>query len=171
MIKMLAHYIVARQLTAHAQWKQNRNTAESIFHMGEENWLCLQGKPFQEKWGNHPCRSTCRPFRLTCTITHANLSARAICRTHEKSYSAEKVLFHRIFFFQSFVFVYERHLWIMQYLSIAYRRRWFRRHRCRPKRKVSFIGLLCVGFQFRFFLELPRLILYTILNVKFLPFV
>ena len=27
------------------------------------------------------------------TRTHANLSARAICRTHEKSYSAEKVLF------------------------------------------------------------------------------
>ena len=38
-----------------------------------------------------------RPFRLTRAIAHistcANLSARAICRTHEKSYSAEKVLF------------------------------------------------------------------------------
>ena len=38
-------------------------------------------------------------FRLTRAIacvrisTHANLSARAICRMHEKSYSAEKVLF------------------------------------------------------------------------------
>ena len=37
-----------------------------------------------------------RPFRLTRAIaranvsTSANLSARAICRTHEKSYSAEK---------------------------------------------------------------------------------
>ena len=40
-----------------------------------------------------------RPFRLTRAIaraqvsTRANLSARAVCRTHEKSYSAEKVLF------------------------------------------------------------------------------
>ena len=37
-----------------------------------------------------------RPFHLTCAIahvsTHANVSAIAICRTHEKSYSAEKVL-------------------------------------------------------------------------------
>ena len=40
---MRAQYIVARQLTAHAQWKQNRNTAESIFRVGEENWLCSQG--------------------------------------------------------------------------------------------------------------------------------
>ena len=40
-----------------------------------------------------------RPFRLTRAIararvsTRANLSARAICRTHEKLYSAEKILF------------------------------------------------------------------------------
>ena len=40
---MRAHYIVARKLTAHAQWKQNTNTAESIFRVGEENWLCSQG--------------------------------------------------------------------------------------------------------------------------------
>ena len=39
--------------------------------------------------------SIVRPFRLTRAIARAraNLSARAICRTHEKSYSAEKVLF------------------------------------------------------------------------------
>ena len=67
----------------------------------------------------HDSTSVCislRSFRLTHAIacahvsTHTNLSARAISRTHEKSYSAEKVLSHRIFFFQSFVFVYERHL-------------------------------------------------------------
>ena len=88
-----------------------------------------------------------------------------------KSHSAEKVLFHWIFFFQSFVFVYECHLWIMRYMSIAYPRRWLRRPERCPKRKVSFIWLFCVGFQFCFFLELPKLILYTTLNVKFLPFV
>ena len=54
-----------------------------------------------------------RPFRLMRAIarvsTHTNLSAHAICRTHEKSYSAEKVLFHRKFFgaFFSFVFFLE----------------------------------------------------------------
>ena len=115
-----------------------------------------------------------RPFRLTRVIARvsirANLSARAICRTHEKSYSAEKVLFHWIFFFQSFIFIYERHLWIIRYMSIAYHRCWLRWPERRPKRKVSFIGHFCVGFQFRFVLELPKLILYTILNVKFLPF-
>ena len=124
------------------------------------------------KYSNWPI--TCRPFRLTRAIarvsTHANLSARAICRTHEKSYSAEKVLFHWIFFFQSFIFIYERHLWIIRYMSIAYHRCWLRWPERRPKRKVSFIGHFCVGFQFRFVLELPKLILYTILNVKFLPF-
>ena len=52
--------------------------------------------------------SISRHFHLTCAIAHAcvstraNLSARTICRTHEKSYSAEKVLLHRIF--QSFHF-------------------------------------------------------------------
>ena len=112
-----------------------------------------------------------RPFRLTRVIARvsirANLSARAICRTHEKSYSTEKVLFHWIFF----IFVYEHHLRIMRYRTIAYRRCRLRRPERCPKRKVSFIWLFCVGFQFRFFQELPKLILYTILNVKFLPFV
>ena len=71
------------------------------------NAVCSNYGPFS--W-NVCC---CRPFRLTRAIararasTRANLSARAICRMHEKSYSAEKVLFHWIFFFQSFVFVYE----------------------------------------------------------------
>ena len=113
-----------------------------------------------------------RPFRLTHAITRAraNLSARAICHTHEKSYSAEKVLFHCVFLFQSFVFVYEHHLWIMRYMSIAYRRCWLRRPESRPKWKVSFITLFCDGFQFRFFLEPPKCT-GTILNVKFLPFV
>ena len=69
-----------------------------------------------------------RPFRFTRAIASANLSACAIYRIHEKSYSAEKVLFHNwIFFVQSFVFVYECHLWIMRYMSIAYHRRWLRR--------------------------------------------
>ena len=59
-----------------------------------------------------------RPFRLTRAIarvrvsTRANLSARAICRTHEKSYSAEKVLFieyssfNLSFMFTSAIFEY-----------------------------------------------------------------
>ena len=109
-----------------------------------------------------------RPFLLTRAIaharvsTHANLTACAICRTHEKSYSAEKVLFHWIFLFQSFVFVYERHLWIMRYMSIAYRRCWLQ--------QVLF-GFFVSVFSFVLFLEPPKLILCTILNVKFLPFV
>ena len=48
------------------------------------------------------------PFRLTHAIAHAhvstrtNLSSYAICRTHMKSHIDPKmVLFHRIFFFQS----------------------------------------------------------------------
>ena len=108
-----------------------------------------------------------RPFRLTHAITRAraNLSARAICHTHEKSYSAEKVLFHCVFLFQSFVFVYEHHLWIMRYMSIAYRSRWLWRPKRRPKWKVSFIGLFCVGIQFRFFWEPPKLI-YTVYYFK-----
>ena len=111
-----------------------------------------------------------RPFRLMRVITHAhvstraNQSTRAICCTHEKSYSAEKVLFHTIFFFQSFVFVYERHLWIMQYMSIAYRRRWLWRPEHRPKRKVGFIRLFCVGFQFRFFFRTAQA--YTVYYFK-----
>ena len=37
---------------------------------------------------------------------------------------------------------------------------------------IGFIGFFHVGFQFRyFFSELPKPILYTTLNVKFLPFV
>ena len=109
-----------------------------------------------------------RPFRLTRAIARAraNLSARAICRTHETSYSAEKVLFHRIFF-QSFVFVYECHLWTMLNLwimSIAYRRRSLRWPKRRPKLKVSFIGLFCVGFQFRFFFRTAQV--YTVYYFK-----
>ena len=51
-----------------------------------------------------------RPFRLTCAIAcarvraHANLSAHAIV-THVKSHIQPKVLFHRILFLQSFVYV------------------------------------------------------------------
>ena len=82
---------------------------------------------------------------------HANLSARAICRTHEKSYSAEKVLFHRIFFFQSFVFVYERHLWIMRYMSIAYRRRWLRRPERRRNGRSVLSDFFVSVFSFVFF--------------------
>ena len=100
-----------------------------------------------------------RPFRLTRAIararvnTRANLSAHAICRTHEKSYSAEKVLFHWIFFFQSFIFVYERHLWIMRYMSIAYSRRLFTSARTPPKMEgqfyLTFLGRFSVSFLFR----------------------
>ena len=59
------------------------------------------------------CKSIHRPFCLMCAIARvrkwANLSSCAICCTHKKSHPAEKVLCHRIFFFQSFVYVYERH--------------------------------------------------------------
>ena len=53
---------------------------------------------------------TCKPIG-GCYLSHA-----------WKVIFSWKRLVHRIFFFQSFVFVYERHLWIMQYMSIAYRR-------------------------------------------------
>ena len=107
-----------------------------------------------------------RPFRLMRAITHAristraNLSVLAIWRMHEKLCSAEKVLFHRIFFFQSFVYVYERHLCIMRYImSIAYRRRWLRR----PKATWSGTSVLLVfSCRFRFFFE-NRSSLYCIL--------
>ena len=101
---------------------------------------------------------------LTISDENNNLEQSAL------SYSAEKVLFHWIFFFQSFVLVYECHLWIMRYMSIAYCRHWLRQPERRPQQRVSFIGLLC-RFSISFFLEPPKLILYTILNVKFLPFV
>ena len=104
-----------------------------------------------------------RPFRLTCVIararTRVNLSAHAICCTHEKSYSAEKVLFHKIFFFQSFVYIYECHLWIMRYMSIAYCRCWLWRPEGCMKWKVGFVGFR-VGFRFVCFLEPPKPILY-----------
>ena len=92
-----------------------------------------------------------RPFRLTRAIacahvsTRANLSARAVCRTHEKSFS-RKGLVHRIFFFQSFVYVYEHHLWVMRYMSIAYHRCRLRRAEGHPKRKIGFVVFLRVGF-------------------------
>ena len=57
---------------------------------------------------------------------------------------------------------YERHLWIMRYMSIAYRRCWLQ--------QVLF-GFFVSVFSFVLFLEPPKLILCTILNVKFLPFV
>ena len=39
-----------------------------------------------------------------------------VIHVHVKSHiQPEKVLFHRIFYFQSFVYVYEHHLWIMRY--------------------------------------------------------
>ena len=122
--------------------------------------------------------STCtRPFRLTraiahaCVSTRANLSARAICRTHEKSYSAEKVLFIEYSSFNNPLFM--RHLWIIWYMSIAYRRRWLRRPEDRPKRKIDFVGFLRVGFQFQYFFENRQActVYYININVKFLPFV
>ena len=62
------------------------------------------------------------------------------------------------------ILVYECHLWIMRYMSIAYRRRWLRRPERCPKRKVSFIRLFCVGFQFRFFLRTAQA--YTVYYFK-----
>ena len=84
---------------------------------------------------------TRKPF-CTCYLSHA-----------WKVIFSRKGLVHRIFFFQSFVYVYECHLWIMRYMSIAYRRRWLRRPEGRPKRKIGFVGFLRVGCQFRCFFE------------------
>ena len=95
---------------------------------------------------------TCKPIG-GCYLSHA-----------WKVIFSWKRLVHRIFFFQSFVFVYERHLWIMQYMSIAYRRCWLRRPKHCPKWKVSFIRLFCVGFQFRFFLRTAQA--YTVYCFK-----
>ena len=146
-------------------WNKKNHLVQSYYYSRKASRPSTQNS----SWMQESPRSIRAGLFIWCVRSHthtcqwrtpANLSAHAICRTYEKSYSAEKVLFHRIFFFQSFVFVYECHLWIMRYMSIAYRRCWLRR----PK-------LFCVGLQFRFFVEPPKLILYTILNVKFIPFV
>ena len=60
-----------------------------------------------------------------CAIAHAHVSTHA-----NLSYSAEKVLFHRTFFFQSFVY------------HLAYRRRRLRQPEGHPKRKIGFVVLL-----------------------------
>ena len=46
-----------------------------------------------------------------------------------------------------FFYVYERHLWIMRSMSLAYRRRWLRW----PKAKDRLRWCFRVGFRFRFF--------------------
>ena len=115
------------------------------------------------------CNHTC-----TCQHTRANLSAHAICFTHEKSYSAENVLFHRIFFFQSFVFVYECHLWIMRYMSTAYHRRCsYDDLNATQNGRSVLSGFFLSVFSFVFFrtAQVYTVYIYTILNVKFLPFV
>ena len=87
---------------------------------------------------------TCKPI-CACYLSHA-----------WKVIFSQKGLVHRIFFFQSFVYVYERHLWIMRYnMSIAYRRCWLRWPEGHPKRKIGFVGFLPVCFQFRYFFENP----------------
>ena len=40
------------------------------------------------------------------------------------------------------IYVYERHLRIMRYLTLAYRRRWLRRLEGRPKRKIGYVAFL-----------------------------
>ena len=87
-------------------------------------------------------RTRTRKLICACYLSHA-----------WKVIFSQKGLVHRIFFFQSFVYVYERHLWIMRYMSIAYRRRWLRWPEGRPKRKIGFVGFLRVGFQFLYFFE------------------
>ena len=67
---------------------------------------------------------------------------------------------------------YKRHLWIMWYISIfSVSHALVTSARMPPKTEGQFYR----AFSFVFFLELPKLILYTctctILNVKFLPFV
>ena len=133
----------------------NKKVIKEAKKVGQQWYVCWQmswsGGPI---WLHAGLTTVLRPFRLTRTIararvsTRANLSAHAICRTHEKSYSAEKVLFHRIFFFQSFVFVYNRHLWIMRYMSIAYCRRWLRWPEHHPKRNRPSLYILYAILNF-----------------------
>ena len=46
--------------------------------------------------------------------------------------------------YSSFVYVNERHLWIMLYtcISLVYRRLWLRRPEGRPKRKIGYVGFI-----------------------------
>ena len=64
-IKRWAHYTVARQLTAHAQWKQNTNGLESIFSVGEENWLWSQGRRHVER-KNITCKMAVYILKFVC---------------------------------------------------------------------------------------------------------
>ena len=78
-------------------------------------------------------RTRTRKLICACYLSHA-----------WKVIFSQKGLVHRIFFFQSFVYVYERHLWIM---------RWLRWPEGRPKLNIGFVGFLRVGFQFLYFFE------------------
>ena len=44
--------------------------------------------------------------------------------------------------YSSFVYVYECHLWIMRYMSLAYRRHWLRRPEGHLKRKIGYVGFI-----------------------------
>ena len=82
------------------------------------SWIFMSKGNFSDQLTSYFLYLSCtfRPFRLTSVIarahvsTRANLSAHAICRTHEKSYSAEKVLFieyssfNPLFMFTSAIF-------------------------------------------------------------------
>ena len=73
-------------------------------------------KTTRKKWSS-ASRNQCLRYQHTpkpicvCYLSHA-----------WKVIFSPKGLVHRIFFFQSFVYVYEDHLWIIRYMSIAYRR-------------------------------------------------
>ena len=139
-----------------------------VWQIGWATWKGLQRKVYRNL----------RPFRLTHVIAHARVSTHTNLSAHEHTHKPikpivarikshiqlKKVLLHWIFFFQSFGFFYERHLWIMRYMSIAYRRRWLRLPERRPKRKIGFIWLFCVGFQFRFFFRTAQA--YTVYYFK-----
>ena len=49
--------------------------------------------------------------------------------------------------------VYERHLWIMRFMSLAYRRRCLRRPDGRPKRKIGYVVFFVAVFGSVFFFE------------------
>ena len=42
--------------------------------------------------------------------------------------------------YSSFVYVYECHLWIMRYMSLAYHRHWLRRPKGRLKQKIGYVA-------------------------------
>ena len=96
---------------------------------------------------------------------------RAICRTHEKSYLAEKVLFIEYSSFNpSFMFTsttLNNAVYVNSVLQAL-----FTTARRPPNTEDRFCQVFLCRFSVSvFFSEPPKSVLYTILNVKFISFV